>query len=61
MKEIILKAMGQAISKTVAIAEIIKVGLSCLIILALSFPLFLMSDLCCKTEKDAPLVSRYCH
>ena len=26
MKEIVLKAMGQAISKTVAIAEIIKVG-----------------------------------
>jgi DNA-binding protein len=27
VKEIVLKAMGQAISKTVAIAEIIKVGL----------------------------------
>mgnify|MGYP003702614947 CR=1 FL=1 len=27
MKEIVLKAMGQAISKTVAIAEIIKVSL----------------------------------
>ena len=26
VKEIVLKAMGQAISKTVAIAEIIKVG-----------------------------------
>jgi DNA-binding protein len=27
VKEIVLKAMGQAISKTVAITEIIKVGL----------------------------------
>jgi DNA-binding protein len=27
VKEIVLKAMGQAISKAVAIAEIIKVGL----------------------------------
>lgn len=26
MPEVVLKAMGQAISKTVAIAEIIKVG-----------------------------------
>lgn len=27
-KEIVLKAMGQAISKTVAVAEIIKVGIN---------------------------------
>lgn len=37
VKEIVLKAMGQAISKTVAITEIIKVGLSivtsCLVLL----------------------------
>jgi hypothetical protein len=37
VKEIVLKAMGQAISKTVAITEIIKVGMSivtsCLVLL----------------------------
>jgi DNA-binding protein len=35
VNEIVLKAMGQAISKTVAIAEIIKVGL----FLAFLYPL----------------------
>jgi len=33
VKEIVLKAMGQAISKTVAIAEIIKVGFEFLFVL----------------------------
>lgn len=46
VKEIVLKAMGQAISKTVAIAEIIKVGLlmssfSCHLLDCLILPLFL--------------------
>lgn len=47
MKEIVLKAMGQAINKTVAIAEIIKVSIC--------FPLILLCFSILHYAKDSVL------
>jgi len=64
VKEIVLKAMGQAISKTVAIAEIIKVGYDFLVLLSpydfrylfrALWPIYL------SAEKESWFISRHCY
>jgi hypothetical protein len=61
VREIVLKAMGQAISKTVAIAEILKVGILFKFSFSLSLPLRTNYYSCPETEENPQVASRYCH